>query len=188
MAVSQISKRPVGGWKYEHLFALPDDGKRYEIIEGELYELPSPSIEHAAVVMNIITLLLPVATSLGGRVFTAPLDVRFPGADPVQPDILVLLPALLAATRDKRTVEGAPDLVVEVVSPGNPRHDRVRKRAVYARGGVPEYWLVEREVQSIEVLALANGVYETHVLATGETLATSTVLPDLSFPASAAFR
>lgn len=187
MARAIPMRRPTGGWRYEDLLALPDDGPRYEIIDGELYEMPSASLEHAATIMRLIAVLLPVVRSLGGGLFTAPLDVLFPGADPVQPDLLVLLPERLAATEGKRVVESTPDLVIEVVSPSNAEHDRVRKRDLYAQAGVPEYWLVEGTAASIEVLVLRNGVYERHVLATGDGTVTSRVLPDLSFPASEAF-
>ena len=84
--------KPAGTWTYEDLFSLPDDGRRYEIIEGQLHEMPAPNLVHATVVMNLITLLLPIVSSPNGRLFTAPLDVFFQGADPVQPDIIVILP------------------------------------------------------------------------------------------------
>ena len=84
--------KPAGTWSYEDLISLPDDGRRYEIIEGELYEMPAPSWDHAITIMNSSSCSLPVVQALGGRVLTAPLDVFFEGADPVQPDIVVLLP------------------------------------------------------------------------------------------------
>lgn len=186
MAVTK-PERPPGGWSYDDLWDLPEDGTRYEIIDGELYELPSPNFEHAIAVANIFALLLPVVRSLAGRVLTAPLDVRFPGADPVQPDVLVLLPERLARTSGKRVVEGAPNLVVEVLSPSNREHDLVRKRNTYARGGVSEYWLVDPRAQTVEVLALRDGVYAQHVVAHGAKLVTSTVLSGLAFPASSVF-
>ena len=73
-----IAKAP-GTWTYEDLLSLPDDGKRYEIIEGELYEMPSPSWDHSTIVMNLIALLLPIISGLGGQLRTAPLDVFFGG-------------------------------------------------------------------------------------------------------------
>ena len=62
--------KPAGTWTYEDLFSLPDEGRRYEIIEGKLYEMPAPNLIHATVVMNFIALLLPIISSLGGRLFT----------------------------------------------------------------------------------------------------------------------
>ncbi len=179
--------KPGGGWTYEDLFKLPDDGKHYEIIDGELYEMPPPSLDHASVIMNLIALLLPVATRLGGKLFTAPVGLFLPDADPVEPDLLLLLPEQKHLT-SRRGVEGPPELVVEVLSPSNPRHDQITKRALYARGGVPEYWLVSPEAAMVEVLVLEGGAYRTHLRAGGDEPVSSVVLPELSFPASAAFR
>ena len=113
--------KPAGTWTYEDLFSLPDDGRRYEIIEGELYEMPAPAWDHAVTIMNLMfAALIPVIQSLGGRVLTAPLDVFFEGADPVQPDIVVLLPGS-AGQVPVAGVEGAPDLLIEVLSPSESR-------------------------------------------------------------------
>ena len=173
-------------WQYEDLLALPDDGRHYEIIDGELFELPPRGTDHANAVANLLLLLLPPFRAFGARLLTGPLDVFFPGADPVEPDILLLLPD----RRDrasKRGIEGAPDLVIEVLCPFNPRHDRITKRALYARGGVPEYWLVDPAATAIEVLVLNGGVYRTQVHAAGDELVSSPLLPGFAFPASAAF-
>ena len=178
--------KPQGQWQYEDLFALPDDGKRYEIIDGELFEMPAPGFDHGNAVVNLLLLIGPLVRSLGGRILTAPMDVFFAGANPVQPDIFVLLPERLRLI-SKRGVEGAPNLLIEILSPSNPDHDLRTKRALYARGGVPEYWLVNPEAATIEVLALAGDVYRTHVRAAGDEPVTSPLLPGLSFPASAAF-
>ncbi len=179
--------KPAGGWTYDDLFNLPDDGKHYEIIDGELYELPPRESDHGRVVMDLIGLLLPIADQLGGQLFTGPLGLFLAGADPVQPDLL-LLTADQLRLGSRRGIEGPPALVIEVLSPSNPEHDRITKRALYARGGVPEYWLVSPEAATIEVLVLEAGAYRTHVRAGGDEPVTSTMLPHLSFPASAAFR
>lgn len=69
--------KPAGTWTYDDLLALPDDGRRYEIIEGELYEMPSPNLWHATTIMNLVLLLGPMTQSLGGRIFTSPMDFFF---------------------------------------------------------------------------------------------------------------
>ena len=183
--MATTTPKPAGTWRYEDLFDLPDD-KRYEIIDGELYEMPGPNTDHALTVMNLIVALLPAVSVVGARLLTAPLDVFFPGANPVQPDLLVLLPDRLHLM-SKRGIEGAPDLLVEILSPSNPEHDRIRKRALYARGGVREYWIVNPEAATIDLLVLAGNVYRRHLLAGGCDSVASTVLPGLAFPASAAF-
>jgi Uma2 family endonuclease len=178
--------KPAGAWTYEDLFDLPDD-KRYEIIDGELYEMPPPNSDHGDAIMGLIRLLLPVADRRGAVRSTAPQGVFMPGADPVEPDIFLLLPEQRHLI-GKRGVEGAPALVVEVLSPSNPRHDRGRKRALYARGGVREYWLVDPEAATIEVLTLEGDDYRTHLLAGGDERVTSPLLSEPAFPASAVFR
>ena len=96
-----------GAWCYEDILTFPDDGRRYEIIEGDLYEMPSPTSVHAATIINLIALLLPLVAKFRGRLFTAPLDVFIPGGDPVQPDVLVVLPEGKARV-ELRGVEGPP--------------------------------------------------------------------------------
>lgn len=174
-------------WTYDDLRELPDDGKRYEIIEGVLYEMPGPSMAHAELVALIQhRVLWPVIGSLGGRVYTAPLDVFFRGANPVQPDILVLLPEQLPF-RSERGVEGPPALIVEVLSPSNSRHDLVTKRALYARAGVSEYWIVSPEAMIIEVLTLDGTIYRTHGRFGGDEPLSSPTFPAIATPTSAIF-
>lgn len=173
-------------WTYEDLFNLPDDRKRYEIIEGELYEMPSPNWTHQTVLMRTVELFLPAVRAISAEMLFAPIDVFMPGANPVQPDLLVLTDERLPLASE-RGVEGAPDLVVEVLSPSNPRHDLVVKRLLYARAGVREYWIVDPDERTVEVLSLDGNEYSTHVFAGGDELVTSTVLPGLSFKASEIF-
>jgi Uma2 family endonuclease len=182
MAIS----KPAGTWTYEDLFSLPDDGRRYEIIEGELYEMPAPSWDHAVTIMNLILLLAPVVQALGGRVLTAPLDVFFEGADPVQPDIVVLLPES-AAIGAGRGVEGAPDLLIEVLSPSNRGHDLLTKRALYARAGVREHWIVDPMSRAVEILALDRDALHSVQRASGEDTVVSSLLGDATLPLAAIF-
>jgi Uma2 family endonuclease len=174
-------------WTYEDLLALPDDGRRYEIIEGVLYEMPSPNMEHGDLIANLLhRVFWPVVEPLGGRVYTAPIDVFLPGAQPVQPDVFILLADQLGL-RSRRGVEGASALIVEVLSPGNSRHDLVRKRALYARAGVREYWVVSPEALIVEILVLVGSAYQTHARVAGDEVLTSTVLTALSCPATVVF-
>lgn len=143
--------KPAGTWAYADLTALPDDQIRYKIIDGELFEIPSPTLAHARAIMALIRLLLPLLDRLGGTLLTAPLDVFFAGADSVQPDLVALLPDS-RARGVRRGVEGPPDLIIEVLNPANRAHDLVRKRQLYARGGVREYWIVDPEQRVIEVV------------------------------------
>lgn len=180
--------KPAGAWTYEDLFELPDDGKRYEIIDGELYELPSPDWDHQSIAAALFLLLTPEAKKIGALLRFAPLDVLLTEdrRRVVQPDLL-LIARESQGIRRGRTVEGAPDLLIEILSPSDPGHDLSVKRRLYAQSGVCEYWVVDPVTQTIEVLALKGGAYITHVRASGDQLVTSTILPELSFPASAAF-
>lgn len=178
--------KPAGQWTYGDLFRLPDDGRQYEVIEGELYELPPPGERHQRTSALIIQMILPSVARLGARWYHVPTGVFISGAEPVQPDLLMLLPGNQASVSE-RGIEGAPDLVVEILSPGNPKHDRVTKRLLYARGGVREYWLVSPEAEAVEVLVLKGDSYRTHVYARDDESVTSVVLQGLSFPASALF-
>jgi Uma2 family endonuclease len=171
---------------YEDLTALPDDGRRYEITEGVLYEMPGPNGEHSTAVMNLITLPLPFLTSIGAYMRTAPTDVFMSGTNLVQPDVLVVLPDGPAWV-STRGVEGPPDLIVEVLPPSNGGHDTLTKRALYGRAGVREYWIVDPEARTVEVLAPVGDALHSRGVVSGEALVTSPLLPAVSFPASAVF-
>jgi Uma2 family endonuclease len=173
-------------WTYTDLSAFPDDARRYEIIEGELYEMPAPSWAHATVIANLISALVPLVVMLGGRWRTAPLDVFFQGADPVQPDIIVLLPDSQAHPTE-RGVEGPPDLLVEVLSPSNRGHDLLTKRALHARAGVREYWLVDPEARTIEILTLDRDAFHLAVAAVADETPVSPLLGPLPTTAAALF-
>ncbi len=167
-------------WTYEDLFALPEDGKRYEIIEGVLYEMPAANSTHASIITNLMVYIFgPLMASIGIRLFTAPLDVFIRDGDPVQPDMMILLPEQVDLV-SKRGIEGPPTLVVEVLSPSNPEHDRITKRALYARAGVAEYWIVSPEAATIEILTLHDGHSTVHARIGGDEALTSPLLPALT--------
>ena len=136
--------------------------------------------------MNLILLLAPVVQALGGRVLTAPLDVFFEGADPVQPDIVVLLPES-AAIGAGRGVEGAPDLLIEVLSPANRGHDVLTKRAPYAHAGVREYWIVDPTNGTAEILTLDRDAFHTVQVASEADAILSPLLGGMAFPHPAVF-
>ncbi len=178
--------KPAGTWTYDDLLSLPDDGKRYEIIEGELYEMPPPNAYHAVTLINLLFLLGPAVQASGGRIFTAPFDVFFPGANPVQPDIVVTLRGVRGRLR-RRGYEGAPDLVVEVLSPTNRVHDLLTKRALYARAGVREYWIVDPIERTVEVLTIDRDALHLAQRAAGNDAVVSPLLAGTAFPLEAIF-
>jgi Uma2 family endonuclease len=144
-----------GSWTYEDYCRIPDDGKRYEVIRGVLYVSPAPRTRHQRVIANLFNALFNFVTARQlGEVLTSPIDVLLPGlASPVQPDILFVSRERARIVEEKYLAD-APDLVVEVLSPSNPRHDRKTKFEVYAEAGVREYWIVDPDERSIEVHSL----------------------------------
>jgi Uma2 family endonuclease len=178
--------KPAGTWTYHDLLLLPDDGRRYEIIEGDLYEMPAPNLEHATTIFNLVLMLAPVVQSLGGRMFFAPLDVFFQGADPVEPDIVVILPGWQGRL-PLRGPEGAPDLLVEILSPSNRGHDLLTKRTLYARAGVREYWIVDPAQRTVEILTLDREAFHSSQMASGDDAAVSPLLDGAAFPLAQIF-
>jgi len=182
-----VLQRPQpGSWTYEDLLALPDDGRRYEIIEGDLFEMTGPDLAHSEAVINLIYLLRPFVEALRLKLLTAPSDIFFGAANPVQPDIAAFLPDG-DWRRTRRGIEGVPAFVVEVLSPSTRGKDLLTKRSLYQQSGVSEYWLVDPETRSVEVLALEDGLFHPFSRAGGDGPVRSRLFPDLAFPASAVF-
>ncbi len=117
-------------------------------------------------------------TSLG-RVFSAPLDVELAPNRVVQPDVLVLLNKNLEKIAARRIV-GAPDLVVEVASPGTAAYDRLNKFEAYAQAGVDEYWIVHPEMRTVEFLLLQNGIYSSQGVLRGKNALLSRIAPGIA--------
>ena len=155
------SRWPVqGNWTYEDYCRLPEDGWTYEVIEGELLMSPAPRTIHQRCKGKIyVAMLLFVEKHDLGLVLDAPHDVMLEKlATPVQPDILFIAKERLHIVKPERT-EGAPDLIVEVLSPWNWMADRQQKFNVYAEAGVKEYWIVDPEQRTIELFQLRGHQY-----------------------------
>jgi Uma2 family endonuclease len=169
-----------GSWTYEDYAALPDDGNRYEIIDGVLYLSPAPNILHQIVVTTIAAYLKLHVEFVGlGRVLAAPTDVELaPRDSPLQPDVIVVLNDNLRILESKTRIVGAPDLVVEVASPSTATYDRREKLDAYARAGVREYWLVDPYAQTVEVLYLEGGAFISAGAFHGGALLPSRVVPE----------
>jgi Uma2 family endonuclease len=137
-------------WTVADRDALPDDGNRYEVIDGELFVTPSPALRHQSAVLVLSVLLDPyVRAQRVGYVFGAPIDVIFSPRRGVQPDISVVPP--LNGKMPKSFAEAKRLLLaVEVLSPSTARSDRVVKRTLYRDERVPEYWIVDLDSRTIE--------------------------------------
>jgi Uma2 family endonuclease len=136
---------------YDDYCLLPNNGRRYEIIDGELFVTPSPRRAHQNVVTQLSSYLAAFVRREGrGRVYVAPFDVVFSFHDVVEPDILYVSKERASVVTEKN-VQGAPDLVVEVLSATTAEIDRTTKLKLYARYGVQEYWLVDPEQCTAEI-------------------------------------
>ncbi|MGH3665419.1 MAG: Uma2 family endonuclease [Egibacteraceae bacterium] len=166
------------GLVYDDLESFPDDHLRRELIGGELVVTPAPRVRHQDVVVWLTARLYAYAQERGGKVYCAPLDVYFSQRDVVEPDVLYVRPEHLDRL-EERFLRGAADVVVEVSSPSTRRLELVRKRALYERFGVPEYWYVDLQAERVEVFRLAGARYERPlVLSRGEDVM-SPLLPGL---------
>ena len=167
-----------GFWTYDDYVAIPDDGKKYEILNGVLYMSPAPGWPHQEIIGEIFAYLRAYLRSTGsGGAFMGPTDVELAPNTVFQPDVVVLLKASAKKLKERHIV-GAPDLAVEVVSPSSETYDRHRKLAAYARAGVREYWIVDPDSRTVEVLILENGEYHSQGVFRGKALLPSLIVPD----------
>ena len=143
---------------YADLQRMPDDGRQYELYDGEVRVVPSPTNRHQVVLLNLIALLLEYERQHGGRLLFAPSDVVFSKHNVIQPDILYFTEARRHLVQLDSPTRAAPDLTVEVLSPGTSANDRGRKQAMCARFGVGEYWLVDPFEETIEIFVLDGDV------------------------------
>ena len=172
-----------GEWTYEMYAALPDDGHLYEVVQGVLMMSPDPEIAHQGIIQRISRYLdEQIFSTNRGLVFTGPADVVLASQKVVQPDVLILLENHLDRLKEKR-IEGAPDLVVEVISPASLTYDRLVKHNLYEQGGIPEYWLVNPKEQSIEVFVLEMDRYRSLGSFRNEQIVQSRLIPNETIPA-----
>ena len=148
-----------GKLDYDDFWSLPDDGNRYEIIDGKLYVTPAPAMRHQIVANRLQYLLNRHLNGRGlGHAFAAPTAVILGPYRQVQPDLLFISREKSKLVTSKE-VDGAPDLAVEIVSPSSKKADRVVKSAAYAESGISWYWIVDPDERTIEEYQLENGQY-----------------------------
>jgi Uma2 family endonuclease len=169
---------------YEDYVELPDDGRRYEILDGELEVTPSPTTVHQRVSRKLLRILDEYVTDNAlGEIFDAPTDVILANTTIVVPDLL-----FVAASRSnivkRRAIEGPPDLIVEILSESTARRDRTRKASLYARLGVAHYWLVEPDDRFVETYAIGKKRYRRMGRVAGDATLCSEPFPDLAIDLS----
>lgn len=173
-----MAVEPRRGFTYSDLQAFPEDNLRREIIDGELFVTAAPRIRHQRVVATLTGMLWQYANEQGGEVFPAPTDVFFSDTSVVEPDVLFVRADHLDRL-EERFVRSAPDVVVEISSPSTRKLELVRKRELYERFGVPEYWYVDLELDQIQIYRLTDGYDVAQIVGRGDTIEPAS-LPRLS--------
>jgi Uma2 family endonuclease len=149
-------------YTFQDYLDLPNDGKRYEIIEGELIMSPAPFTIHQQVSLNIVVELASfIRKTKAGKIFYAPTDIILNDLNVVQPDILFISRENLQIIKDKN-IKGVPDLIIEIVSPATGYYDLSGKKDLYEKFGVPEYWIVDPMKQRVEIYLNFEHKFELH--------------------------
>lgn len=184
MSSSHLQSIPQGKivLTYDEYCLLPDDRNRYEILDGELSVTPAPRIKHQRASSRLHVLLSGhVMPRQLGEIFPAPTDVILAPTTVVQPDLV-----FIANDRHhfltERAIEGPPTLVIEILSPTTSQTDRVTKAQLYARFGVPHYWLLDTDQQTLEAYELAGGEYKLAAKAQGSEIFAPELFPSLTIP------
>ena len=167
---------------FEEFRELPVEGKRFELIHGEVRLLPTPSIRHQSVLQTLsVNLGLYAINNHAGEVLTAPLDVRLGDDTALQPDLIFISNAR-AGIIQENWIEGAPDLVVEVFSRSTAAYDRATKLPIYAESGVAEVWLIDPLAKTVEVLKLEGKKYFVDATLAGDQILASSLFPGWQLP------
>lgn len=173
---------PQGHWNHDLWEMLPDDGHRYEVIDGVLYRSTVPSFFHQWIGLRLVELVgTPAMQQSLAIPFFSPIGVLMPGCDPVQPDFGLIRTANRGIIRDRR-IRGVPDLLVEILSPSNRAYDEQVKLEAYGRAGLPEYAIVDPENRSLRLYQLGGeGKYGSPRQAHGEERVHFACLPTIEF-------
>ena len=175
--MGDVARKLEGRFTWADYRTWPDD-ERWEIIGGEAFAMsPGPTIRHQEIQANLMTSLGLHFRARPCKVFGSPTDVRLSDEDVVQPDILIVCET---SQLTRTHVEGAPTLVVEIVSDHSAAHDRIRKCRLYARAGVREYWIVTPHPSMVEVLSLDGGSYRLAGSYEKKDVLTSPAFPELA--------
>jgi len=162
----------------------PEDGRRYELYDGEVYVVPSPLVLHQIAAGRLHVALSDYVNEHGGIVLFAPLDIVLTDYDVVQPDLLLFTQERRNLLNLRKVTRVPPDLAIEILSPSTAGNDRGRKMQLLARHGVREYWLVDPEAVAIEVYSLSGNQFSLAGTATGTDRVQSPLLPGLALSAA----
>lgn len=182
-----MSRSSTARFTYQDYLQLPEDGRRYEVVDGELFLTPAPTTVHQRVLTNLLFLLVRHVRDSGvGEVLPAPCDLVLSETDVVQPDVFFVSKERQAIVGEKY-VSAAPDLVVEILSESTAKRDRGIKARLYERAGVRELWIVDPWAKTVEIFRGLEGRLEPHaVFGSPDTLLTPT-FPGLEIPLAEVF-
>ena len=172
---------------FADLERAPEDGRRYELYDGEVFVVPAPLPRHQVVQHLIADMLRDFAAEHGGFAVASPIDIVFSDYDVLQPDVVFFSPARAHLVDLDRVIRNPPDLCVEVLSPTTQDRDRGPKMQMFARFGVPEYWIVDSRLRRIEVYRLEREAYALLVDLTGEGVVESPTIAGLVFSLAGLF-
>lgn len=173
-------------FNYQDYLFLPSE-KRYELIEGDLHMVPAPLTYHQKVQMNLLLFLVSFVRDHDlGEVLPAPVDVVLSDEDVVQPDILFISKARLGILTEKN-VQGAPDLVVEILSHSSREWDREIKKKLYEKHGVVEYWIADPDAKAVEVYSFTEEGFRLVQTYPRPSKLSSPLLKDLRIPLEKVF-
>jgi len=144
---------------YAELSTWPDDGRRYELYDGEVSVVPAPLPRHQLAALELHHLLHEYASAQGALVIASPIDIVFTETNVLQPDIVVFTPRRRHHVELDAAIRVRPDVAVEVISPSTERNDRGRKLAWFQRFEVPEYWILAPVEERLELLKLRKASY-----------------------------
>ena len=183
----QVAVRGTKPFTYEDYLRLPDDGRRWEVIRGELLMTPAPIVVHQRILRNLGWVLVAYVEDRGtGEVLYAPMDVVLSQTVVVEPDILYISRERSRVIAEKN-IQGAPDLAVEILSSSTKARDRKVKWELYAEYGVREYWIVDPEARTVEVSVLEEGKYRLYAQYGEGDMLTSPMFPDLEIELARVF-
>lgn len=155
----------------QEFWSLPESVLPTEYIDGEIIMAPAPTVSHQRALFNIASALRQFASQTGlGEVFIAALDVVLPSGDVIQPDIFLLNARQVERIGEANRVEEVPPFLVEILSPGSVKHDTVRKRELYEKSGVREYWIVDVKERTVTQLVLRKKHYAVTEVGEAETI------------------
>lgn len=172
---------------YTDLQQAPEDGRRYELYDGEVFVVPAPFPRHQQVVLDLAMRLDRYARTTGGKVLASPIDIVFSEFNVLQPDLVFFQSARRHFVKPDEAIRFPPDLVVEVISPNTATTDRSMKMQMYGRYAVPEYWIVDPRAREIELHQLTDRGFALARVVSAPDVLRSIVLQGLEIPTGELF-